>query len=153
MKLYLVRHAKAGSRSRWQGDDIDRPLSPGGWRQAEAIADRLVALGITTLLSSPFLRCRQTLAPTAKRLDLTVCDDERLAEGQAYEGVVDLLTTLPAGAVMCTHGDVLPDTIAALQRRGCVIAPPPDWRKGTVWELERKRNGTISRAQVWPPPA
>ena len=38
MSLFLVRHAKAGNRSEWQGDDHIRPLTPKGWRQAEAIA-------------------------------------------------------------------------------------------------------------------
>ncbi len=39
--IYLVRHAKAGERRVWDGDDEARPLSKLGWKQSEAIAKRL----------------------------------------------------------------------------------------------------------------
>ena len=42
-ELYLVRHAKAGERRLWDGDDLDRPLSPKGWKQADLLATRLAA--------------------------------------------------------------------------------------------------------------
>ncbi len=54
--------------------------------------------------------------------------------------------------MLCSHGDVIPDTIAALQRRGCVIDSHPDWRKGTVWTLERAADGQFISAKVWGPP-
>lgn len=153
MKLYLVRHAKAGSRSDWRGADIERPLSKNGWRQAEAIADRLAKRPIAALVTSPYVRCRQTLEPLAARVDLAIVTDHRLSEGGAFEGVLDLLAELVDGAVLCSHGDVVPDTMMALERRGCIIAGPPDWRKATVWMLDRERDGAISRAKVWSPPS
>lgn len=152
MKLYLVRHAKAGSRSDWRGDDIDRPLSKSGWRQAEAIADRLAKRPIAALVTSPYVRCRQTLEPLAARVERAIVTDHRLSEGAAFEGVLDLLAELADGAVLCSHGDVVPDTMIALERRGCILTGPPDWRKATVWVLDRERDGTISRAKVWSPP-
>ena len=39
--IYLVRHAKAGERRMWTGDDLDRPLSKAGWKQANALGKRL----------------------------------------------------------------------------------------------------------------
>ena len=66
-KLYLVRHAKAGERRLWEDDDIDRPMSAKGWKQAELLGERLAALDVGTLLSSPYVRCVQTLEPLAKR--------------------------------------------------------------------------------------
>lgn len=152
MKHYLVRHAKAGSRSSWDGDDIDRPLSKNGWRQADAIAHRLAHEHISTLVTSPYVRCRQTLEPLAARLGLDIGTDHRLTEGARFEGVLELFADLPDGAVLCSHGDLVPDTMAALERRGCAIHGPPDWRKATVWVVSGGADGSMTDAEVWPPP-
>jgi phosphohistidine phosphatase SixA len=66
MPLYVVRHAHAGSRSAWLEDDRLRPLSDKGRLQAKAIAERIVPLGPSVLLTSPYLRCQQTLEPLAR---------------------------------------------------------------------------------------
>jgi len=152
MTLFLVRHAKAGSRDKWDGADEQRPLSKKGWKQAEAISQRLQKHHITALLSSPFVRCCQTLEPLGSALDLEVIPDARLAEGERFEDVLTMLSELPDGSVLCTHGDIVPATIAALQRRGCRIDSEPDWRKGTVWKLERSAD-TVTRATAWPSPS
>lgn len=152
MSIYLVRHAKAGSRSQWDGDDRLRPLSKSGWKQAEAIAVRLAKRGPTALFASPFLRCRQTLEPLGKAVDLEVVTDRRLGEARRFEGALEMLAEVPDGAVLCSHGDVIPETMAALQRRGCEIMSQPDWRKGTIWTLERSIDGRFEQAKVWSPP-
>jgi 8-oxo-dGTP diphosphatase len=153
MSLYLVRHAKAGSRSEWDGDDVVRPLSKSGWKQSKAIAKYLRKLQPTQLLSSPYLRCRQTLEPLGTLLDLEVVDDARLTEGEPFEGVLDLIAQARDGTVMCSHGDLIPETIAALHRRGCSILTPPDWRKATVWKLDLDDDGQVATASLWGPPA
>jgi phosphohistidine phosphatase SixA len=153
MTLYLVRHAKAGQRSAWVGDDRERPLSRTGWSQAKLLAERLAALSPSTLVSSPYARCVQTLEPLAALTGATVVTDERLGEDQPFEPVLDLLATLPDASVLCSHGDVIPDTIAALERRGLSVRCEPDWRKATVWLLEREADGTFGEATVWPPPS
>lgn len=152
--VYLVRHAKAGERRMWDDDDEIRPLSNAGWRQAEALAVRLgrrIADRDVALISSPYLRCVQTLEPLAARTDLTVTVDERLAEAQSFEGALDLLATVPDHSVLCSHGDVIPETVQALVRRGMEVQGPPDWRKATVWVLKRKGE-QITKGKVWPPP-
>ena len=78
--VYLVRHAKAGERRTWNGDDVDRPLSRKGWRQSEAIAKRLSKKGVSALYSSSYLRCVQTLEPLGRTIDLDVRTDERLVD-------------------------------------------------------------------------
>ena len=88
--LYLVRHAKAGSRADWVGDDRLRPLTEGGCRQAEALAERLaplVAAADAELVSSPYLRCVQTIEPLATRLGRSVRLDERLAEEAGFHNL------------------------------------------------------------------
>ncbi len=151
--LYLVRHAKAGERRIWEADDESRPLSTSGWKQARKVAKRLTPLEPTTLISSPYLRCIQTLEPLADRTGLDIAIDKRLSEGADFLDTLELLEELPGGAVMCSHGDVIPTTIDALVRRGLSVTSTPDWRKASVWVLRRKASGRFTRATVWPPPA
>ncbi|MFM7745935.1 MAG: SixA phosphatase family protein, partial [Actinomycetota bacterium] len=79
--IYLVRHAKAGSRAAWGDDDVLRPLIDEGREQARLIASRLAPLHPPRLVSSPFLRCRQTLEPLAEMTSLTVESVDALHEG------------------------------------------------------------------------
>ena len=152
MTLYFVRHAKAGDRPSWDGDDLHRPLSSAGWKQAARLADRLELLDVSVLVSSPYVRCVQTLEPLAERLGREVTIDDRIAEEAPFEGSLDLLREVPDGAVLCSHGDVIPETIDALVRRGLDVRSAPDWRKASVWAIERKKSGRFTRAVAWPPP-
>ncbi len=148
----MVRHAKAGSRHKWDGDDRERPLSGAGRRQAAAITERLAGEHVTGLYASHYARCVQTLEPLGKRLGLDVVADARLAEAASFESTLELLAEAGDGAVLCSHGDVIPDTIDALVRRGLDVRSPPDWRKASVWVLKRNKHGTFTRAVVWAPP-
>ena len=150
--LYLVRHAKAGSRHDFSGDDRLRPLSPAGRRQADLLAVRFAKSDVTTLVSSPYVRCIQTLQPTGTAVGASVETDPGLGEGRSFVGVLDLMSGLPDASVICSHGDVIPETIAALERRGCEFLSPPEWRKGSVWVLERDARGALVTAEAWPPP-
>lgn len=150
--IYLVRHSKAGSRQDFTGEDLLRPLSKRGRVQADAIAERLRSIDITELVSSPYTRCIQTLQPLGNIVGLPVEVDDRLAEGDDFTGALDLLGQVPDRAVLCSHGDVIPAVIAALQRRGCDIRSAPEWRKGSVWVLERDPSGSFLSAEAWPPP-
>lgn len=155
MSLYLVRHAKAGDRSRWVGDDRQRPLTAKGDTQAAALAVRLAPLCTGHLVSSPYLRCVQTIEPLATAVGRTVRTDERLAEDTGFDGALALIDELPDGSVLCSHGDVIPETIAALERRGCLIDGAPDWRKASVWVLTIDRTSgeaVVTDAHAWPPP-
>ena len=98
------------------------------------------------------MRCVQTLEPLAGKLDRSIDIDVRLAEEQPFEPVLQMLAELPAGAVLCSHGDIIPAVIAALERRGMAVRTPPDWRKASVWVLKRNKHGEIVHATVWPPP-
>jgi len=151
---FVVRHAKAGRRSAWVGDDAVRPLSKAGWCQAEDIADRLAGEHVTGLYSSPYLRCVQTLEPLAKLLGLAVIADDRLGEGSSLEASLALLAEAGPGAVLCSHGDVIPDLVGGLVRRGAELRTKPDWRKGALWVLTGSGDGDTGIAAVAaePPP-
>ena len=148
--VYLVRHAKAGERRVWDGDDEDRPLSKTGWKQARAVADRLEPRHTTRLVSSAYVRCVQTLEPLGELLGQTVETDPRLFEDEPFEPVLEMLGEVPDGSVLCSHGDIIPAVIRALHRRGMEVDTPADWRKGSIWVLKRKGD-RITRGKVWPP--
>lgn len=151
MPIFLVRHAKAGSRSEWHDDDLIRPLSKKGWTQSRALASRLSALFPVALFSSPYVRCRQTLEPLADLLDLSISDHDALIEGARFEDTLELLSTVSNLSVLCSHGDVIPATIDALVRRGMEMHGEPDWRKAATFVLHREDSQFVS-AECWPPP-
>lgn len=142
MRVLLVRHARAGARGEWEGDDGLRPLDGKGRKQAKRLAKTLEQLGATGLVSSPALRCVQTLEPAARRLDLPIAQRDELAEGG---GPAELLALL---------GEVGGD-VPALSTHGDVIAEVVGWgapcKKGSIWILEVE-SGAI-RAESYLPPA
>ena len=77
--------------------------------------------------------------------------DERLLEGAGFEGALELLAEVADGAVLCSHGDVIPETLDALVRRGMQVKTTPDWRKGTVWVLKRNDGTDHERHRVAAP--
>lgn len=149
--LYLVRHAKAGDRAGWSGDDRDRPLTRNGVAQAEALADRYAPLRPPRLLSSPYVRCVQTLEPLAARCGLEVEPLESLAEGRPFEPVLELMAGLPDATVLCSHGDLIPDLVAAMARRGAALVGPAQWKKGSAWRVTMT-DGRPTRLEAEPPP-
>jgi broad specificity phosphatase PhoE len=160
VKIYVVRHAHAGSRSAWEGDDAERPLSKKGHRQAATIADHLVdvlpAPGSKTirLVSSPAVRCQQTLGPLARRLGLQILQDVRLAEGRSGYDALELIDELrrhgPRTAVLSSHGDVIPELLGLLKIDGATFHDPFTWPKGSVWTLAG--NGkSWTDARLWVP--
>ena len=151
-QLYLVRHAKAGERRLWAGDDTLRPLSKKGWKQSELLAKRLAQLDPGLLCSSPYVRCVQTLEPLATRLGTTIETDQRLSEGEPVEPVLELLAEAPDNSVLSSHGDIISATLTVLDDGGAKLRTPPDWRKASVWVLHRNKKGAIVDATAWPPP-
>ena len=151
MTLFLVRHAKAGKRSQWNDDDSLRPLVADGVRQSEVIAEAIAPLQPTALFSSPFVRCMQTLEPLSNATGLQVAPHELLAEGVDTIRTVEWMHTLADGTVMCSHGDVIPEVVDALERRGMEVSGFRDSRKGSVWVLDRRAHVFVG-GHAWPPP-
>ena len=104
MTSVLLRHASAGDRDRWPVEDRLRPLDARGRLQAAALADLLRPLGVTRVMSSPYVRCLETVQPLAAALEVPVEPDDRLAEGA---GPAALELVRESGVVCCTHGDIV----------------------------------------------
>jgi broad specificity phosphatase PhoE len=147
MAVLVVRHAKAGDRERWSGPDEDRPLTDAGMIQADALVGVLAEFRVERILSSPYLRCTQTVVPLASALGLPVEPTDDLAEGAGGAGrrLVASLTG-PADTVLCTHGDVLYDLLSGLD-----LPWNSPMKKASTWVLEVE-SGRVTTARYLPPP-
>jgi len=151
MSIFLVRHAKAGKRSHWDREDALRPLDDAGRRQAAALADRLSEYDPVALVSSPAVRCRETLEPLAERCGLVVVSEPKLYEELPYEIALDYVMGVADRTVLCSHGDVIPAIIDALRADGMRVQGTAQWGKASVWVLQREAQRFVE-ALAWPPP-
>jgi 8-oxo-dGTP diphosphatase len=151
--LFLIRHAAAGDRSSWEGDDRDRPLTSKGIAQSKALVDQLRNRQIEAIFSSPYVRCLQTVRPLAEILGLEVHVEEVLAEGEVGKKARELVKSLAGqNAVVSTHGDVIPALLDWMARRGMALDSAFDCKKGSVWEVD-VGGGEFHKAVYVPPPA
>ena len=149
---YLVRHAKAGDRSDWSGDNRLRPLTKPGQRQAEALAKTLDGEPIDRILSSGYLRCIQTVEPLGARRTLSVEPVKDLEEGAGGESVLRLIQKYRGrNVVLCTHGDVMEELIEGLIAQGLVQRARAQMEKGSTWVLE-EQDGKVTGAKYLPAP-
>jgi 8-oxo-dGTP diphosphatase len=151
-RVYLVRHAEAGKRSEWSKDDRSRPLSKNGRKQTSALHDLLIEGPITGISSSPYLRCRQTVAGLGKTLGIKVTEEEALEESSPPEKLVKRLRSLSGESiVMCSHGDVISGTVGMLAAEGVDLDGPREWKKGSIWVLE-VNGGRVKAGRYLPLP-
>ncbi len=151
MTIHLVRHARAGSRSRWKGDDSLRPLSKVGRTQADGIAKRLAHEPVDLIVSSPYVRCVDTVEPLAEKLGTHVETSDALAEGARLSQALRLFEKVQdREAVLCTHGDVMQDLLDHFGRHGVKLR---DHRmeKGSIWVFDIE-DEQVRRARYVPPP-
>ena len=151
MPIHLVRHAHAGKRSDWDDDDGLRPLSDKGKAQAAWLADLLGEDPIQRVVSSPHLRCVQTVTPLADALGLTVETSSRIAEGAEGADAMEFLLELDAdNGVACSHGDVIPQVLRRLKARSMAVDGALIDQKGSVWVLDTA-DGEVRRGRYIPP--
>jgi 8-oxo-dGTP diphosphatase len=144
--VYLIRPGKAGDREAWVEDDALRPLTRKGRAQAEALVAFLADREIDLVLSSPAIRCVQTVRPLALARGVAIDEREALAEGAPTADALALVRTSGGAVAMCSHGDVIPAVVLTLEERGLDVLDPPTWKKGSVWMLERD-GGLFTRAR------
>jgi 8-oxo-dGTP diphosphatase len=151
--VYLVRHGKAGDRELWSEPDELRPLTRKGRRQAEALAAWFRDREVGRVISSPYTRCVQTVRPLAIDRALPVEQEPSLAEGAPTDAALELIEAIAeVSPVLCSHGDVIPAVVLTLAERGVALEGARDWKKGSIWVLER-RDGRFAAARYIPPPA
>ncbi|MFJ4254925.1 NUDIX domain-containing protein [Microbacterium sp. NPDC090003] len=118
--LIVLRHAKALSRSEWDGADAERPLTDRGRRQAKSIVGPLRAFGVRKIVTSDAVRCVQTVKPLAKALDRKAVRTELISQDAWEDGSSDLRSVVGRRvrsgkpAVLCSHGPVLPGLLSEI---------------------------------------
>jgi 8-oxo-dGTP diphosphatase len=138
----LVRHAHAGKRSDFSGNDALRPIDERGRAQAETLGVVVSLFAPKRLYAATPLRCRQTLEPVAARLGLPIVTDSAFAEPGDIDELparvkvaAARLAELRDGerAAVCSQGKVMPPLLALLSGAG--DPEPYKTPKGGGWIL------------------
>ncbi|HEV3226795.1 MAG TPA: histidine phosphatase family protein [Acidimicrobiales bacterium] len=154
MTVYLVRHADAKSRANWAGDDEKRPLTRKGQTQASGLVDLLRHARVRRILSSPAVRCVHTVEPLASKQGVDIEETDLLLEGADAGVAYDLLRAAAdakGDAVLCTHGDLVPELLRLASRDGLTMVDSPRWAKGSTWAIERDGH-RFTKGRYLPPP-
>jgi 8-oxo-dGTP diphosphatase len=126
-------------------------LSKPGRRQADAIAGTLVDAGVVRLLSSPYVRCAQTLQPASQKLGLEIELTDALAEGAGLHDALRLVSgNLDDNVALCSHGDVLGDLLHHYASQGIELHGDRV-EKASIWVLQVE-DADVRTATYLPPP-
>jgi len=148
--LILVRHASAGRKADWPGDDEARPLDAQGAADARVLAGLLGCFApAARVVSSPALRCTETVRPFAAGLGGAVEAEacltpygrsavfsSRTDQADALGRLLSDLVAERRPVVLCLHRENLPDVLsgvcAALGAQA-VLPADPSLPKGGFW--------------------
>ncbi len=155
--LVVVRHARASSRELWAGGGHDpplpdqlRPLDAEGHARARRLVPLLAAYRPSRVLSSPAIRCRDTIAPYVElaKPDLTpelhtpvILSEEGFAADPG--GLSRYLTSIarqPKPTVLCSHRPVLPSLL------GWLVANCGD--KSVALDIRESRGPGLVKGEV-----
>ncbi|HEY1740986.1 MAG TPA: phosphoglycerate mutase family protein [Acidimicrobiia bacterium] len=137
MTIYLLRHCKAGRRSSDLDEDWWRPLSVAGRRQARELTHAMHKARFAFILSSPYVRCMESVVPLAAHHALAIKPTEALAEGASLEGALALVKQhAERGAVLSSHGDIIPAVLEYLAANGTDLGRQPRCEKGSIWAID-----------------
>lgn len=118
--IVVARHGKATAHEDWDGIDSLRPLVARGMEQARDIAGGLAAFGPLSIISSPAVRCMQTIAPLSYKLGMEIKESAKISQDKwTSEGdrVADFVSTRLRKAepvVLCSHGPVIPQIVSEI---------------------------------------
>lgn len=138
----LVRHAHAGKRGEFDGNDALRPIDERGHAEAETLGLVVSLVAPRRLFAATPLRCKQTLEPLAARTGLPIVVDSGFAEPAELaeiparaKAAAARLTELRGGqrAAVCSQGKLIPPMLAALT--GTPDSETYRTPKGTGWIL------------------
>ncbi|MFW0792686.1 NUDIX hydrolase [Gordonia sp. CPCC 205515] len=140
--LLLVRHARAGRRSRYKGDDRKRPLDKLGREQAKELTGLLLDFGAQRVHAADRVRCEQTVAPLAAALDVPIEMEPQLSEeayradpDKAHKRILEIAADRSAIHAVCSQGKVIPPLMSWWADADGITLPAKRNRKGSVWVL------------------
>ncbi|GGL10965.1 NUDIX hydrolase [Mangrovihabitans endophyticus] len=151
----LVRHAHAGERKKWVGNDALRPIDARGLAQAERIGAVVELIAPTRLFAAPPLRCKQTLEPLAGRLDLPIVADSAFAEPSTPDEAPARVKAAAARlsevrdadrTAICSQGKVIPPLLASLHDED--DPQPYKTPKGAGWILAWSGDQLVASSRI-----
>ena len=156
--VLLVRHANAGSRAKWNGDDRLRPLDEGGEEQAEELVRLLSRFEVDEILSADHVRCVQTVQPLGESIGLEAKETHLLSE-EGFPGhedeAVELIRNLGrpgSAAVACSQGGVIGELVERFaDADGVEVEKPFNLKKGGVWALSFDDHKLVGAERLPPP--
>lgn len=128
----LLRHASAGRKGAWPGDDLLRPLDEQGMADAQTLVTLLACYAPARVVSSAAERCLGTARPYAERIGaaieaepaFTVRPDPRADRSHAARHRMAELLAYPAPMVVCAHRENIPVLLG--QARAVLDKTAPD---------------------------
>ncbi len=155
VRLILVRHGHAGRKEQWDKPDELRPLTIRGLRQAKRLVGTIAPLQPSQIISSPHLRCIQTVEPLSSTTGLPIERSPALAP-DAPDAAMSLVRKLSAtgeqsGVVLCTHGEIMGSLLKEMAtENGVELERRPPGLKGCTWLLDFEE-GALRTALYVPP--
>jgi 8-oxo-(d)GTP phosphatase len=152
--VVLLRHASAGGKDTWKGDDLDRPLDAGGAGESDLLARLLSCYGTCRVISSAAERCVATVRPyaalTGAKMEvepaLTVAQPG--SDPEAASALVAAAAATGQPTVICAHRENIPPLLAAAA--AALGADRPEGaplRKAGFWVLHTADGGLIATEQ------
>ncbi|TDK91744.1 NUDIX hydrolase [Mycolicibacterium mucogenicum] len=158
--VLIVRHATAGRKARYKGDDRLRPLDKKGRAQAESLVGQLLAFGASEVHAASRTRCHQTVEPLAQEFGVRVRDEPTLTE-EAFAADADAarkrVLKIAAKAddetvpVICTQGKVIPDLISWWCERSGIRPDKSRNRKGSMWVMSLHGDALVAADHIGSP--
>jgi 8-oxo-dGTP diphosphatase len=151
MRLTIVRHAFAGHTGDWKGRDLDRPLDARGRREALGLAAVIARHRVARIVSSPAIRCTQTMQPLADVGAVPVETWSALGPDGSASEIITGCFAHPAfdDAVLCTHGEVMQpllqlESVRVAARKGR-LTKDRLLTKATAWRLHLDDEGQVTK--------
>jgi 8-oxo-dGTP pyrophosphatase MutT (NUDIX family) len=141
----LVRHARAGKQSEFDGPDDQRPLDRVGKEQTKRLGPLLAVFRPARVYAAPLVRCIDSVA----QIGLPVRRDTVFAEVTAAKpaAVADRLRALVAQhgrVVVSSQGAVIPPAVAALAPPNATATTSFSTPKGDAWVLSFDEAGLVA---------
>ena len=113
--VLVTRHARARKRTAWKGGESTRPLTAVGEAQARGLIPLLSAYGVDRVISSPWRRCADTVAPYAQAIGVElelhpeITEDAHKVKPKKVRKLIrEEAKRRAPGVAICTHRPVLP---------------------------------------------
>ena len=145
MNIYILRHGIAAEQGiSGVKNDSERPLTPKGRRQLRksAAAMKKMKSGFDLILSSPYLRAKQTAEIVAQELKIKKrlkFSDELKSDGNPQQLIIEInrLRPAPESLLLVGHEPYLSRLISLLVCADDGLAM--DFKKGGLCKLEMER--------------